>query len=196
MSLPVSGPISFSQVRSELGLTDALNMNNNKVRGLASKATGSIRMSDLYAEPARLYGVAGYVFTPTHTTSKLVTGLYAGYGIPSGWTAGVYGNCIEPYSGIYGAYNLWLGTPITPTGSSITITECVDNTGSLYIDQTRIATMSIGAWGVHTIATVPGQTIYVSVNIVGSSKYNGTVIRILNADGSVCRKTDTSWVST
>ena len=47
MSLPSTGELSFSAIRTELGLSGAISLNNASVRGLAGKASGPISFSDL-----------------------------------------------------------------------------------------------------------------------------------------------------
>ena len=57
MALPVSGPISKSQVNVELGRssTAQLSMNDAEVRMLAGKKTGAISMSDLHGKRRTAY---------------------------------------------------------------------------------------------------------------------------------------------
>ena len=63
MALPSTGSISMSQVRTELGLSDAISLNLAAVRSLAGKASGAISMSDLRGksnsvlDPARTAGI-------------------------------------------------------------------------------------------------------------------------------------------
>ena len=48
MTLPASGPISMSQVATELGVTaSGINLNQTNVRTLAGRPSGTISMSDL-----------------------------------------------------------------------------------------------------------------------------------------------------
>ena len=47
MSLPSTGELSFSAIRTELGLSGAIDLNNASVRRLAGKASGAISFSDL-----------------------------------------------------------------------------------------------------------------------------------------------------
>ncbi len=49
MTLPSSGPISFSQINTELGKASnaTISLNDGDVRNLAGKASGAISMSDL-----------------------------------------------------------------------------------------------------------------------------------------------------
>lgn len=47
MTLPASGSISMSQVRTELGGSGALDLNNTSVRSLAGVSSGKISMSQL-----------------------------------------------------------------------------------------------------------------------------------------------------
>lgn len=66
MTLPASGPISFSQINAELGLssTAQINMGRSDVRGLFAKGSGAISMSDGRGRSAA--GVAS-TFTGTWT---------------------------------------------------------------------------------------------------------------------------------
>lgn len=50
MALPSSGSISMAQVRTELGLSGAISLNQANVRTLAGKPSGTISMSDLYGK--------------------------------------------------------------------------------------------------------------------------------------------------
>lgn len=52
MTLPVSGSLSFNQIRSELGLGGALSLNDTAVRALAGKPSGIISVSDLFGKSA------------------------------------------------------------------------------------------------------------------------------------------------
>lgn len=54
MTLPLSGPISMSQVNTELGLpsTTIITLNDPAVRALAGIPAGTISMSDLYGKSA------------------------------------------------------------------------------------------------------------------------------------------------
>ena len=47
MALPSTGELSFSAIRTELGLSGVLDLNDSRVRGLAGKASGAISFSDL-----------------------------------------------------------------------------------------------------------------------------------------------------
>jgi hypothetical protein len=47
MGLPSTGELSFSAIRTELGKSGAIDLNNSSVRGLAGKASGAISFSDL-----------------------------------------------------------------------------------------------------------------------------------------------------
>lgn len=47
MALPSTGELSFSAIRTELGQSGAIDLNNSSVRGLAGKASGVISFSDL-----------------------------------------------------------------------------------------------------------------------------------------------------
>jgi len=62
MTLPTTGPISFSQINAELGrpANSPINMNDPAVRQLAGKPTGVIRMSDLRGKSYGATLVAGY----------------------------------------------------------------------------------------------------------------------------------------
>jgi hypothetical protein len=71
MTTPVTGPISMSQVRQELGRTGSINMLNAAVRSLAGVFTGQIRMSDLRGKNLR-----GAEFITSSTT----------YTVPAGYT--------------------------------------------------------------------------------------------------------------
>jgi hypothetical protein len=50
MTLPASGAISMSQVRTELGASGAISLGQASVRALAGVASGTIRMSNLYGK--------------------------------------------------------------------------------------------------------------------------------------------------
>lgn len=47
MSLPSTGELNFLAIRTELGKSGAIDLNNSFVRGLAGKASGAISFSDL-----------------------------------------------------------------------------------------------------------------------------------------------------
>jgi hypothetical protein len=52
MTLPASGAISMSNINTELGRTSnaSINLNDSTVRGLASKPSGAISLSDFYSK--------------------------------------------------------------------------------------------------------------------------------------------------
>jgi len=52
MALPSTGPISMSQVRSELGLSGSISLGQSQVRELAGRPSGSISMSHLRGKSA------------------------------------------------------------------------------------------------------------------------------------------------
>lgn len=53
MTLPATGPISMSQVATELGISaTGLSLNDSRVRALAGKPSGAISMADLRGKSA------------------------------------------------------------------------------------------------------------------------------------------------
>jgi len=63
MALPATGTLKLSQVNTELGrpATQALNMNNADLRGLAGRPSGSVAMSNLRGKSASSTLVAGQI---------------------------------------------------------------------------------------------------------------------------------------
>ena len=50
MALPASGIIDFAAIRTELGDSSSISLNDSNVRGLAGKASGAISFSDLFGK--------------------------------------------------------------------------------------------------------------------------------------------------
>lgn len=119
MTLPVSGPISLSQVNVELGLsaTAPINMNASNVRTLFGKPSGTIAMSDGYGKSNRV--ALNYTFASSTANASLNVSTIGGY------SAGTSDITITVNSGVYlyatstGNYGLTLtgGT----TGDTVTL---------------------------------------------------------------------------
>lgn len=60
MTLPASGAISMSQVRTELGASGAISLGQASVRALAGVASGTISLSNLYGKSNDSYYLASY----------------------------------------------------------------------------------------------------------------------------------------
>lgn len=68
MALPSTGPISMSQVRTELGLSGAISLGQAEVRALAGRLSGSISMSHLRGKSA-----VNWAATPNEAVSIFAT---------------------------------------------------------------------------------------------------------------------------
>lgn len=92
MTLPLSGAIALSQVKTELGASGTLNMGHTDVRSMASKPSGVLSMSDLYGKvkPAPLGLTLKQDVLPLLETSML-------RGITL--VNGVYYACLNRHSG-------------------------------------------------------------------------------------------------
>lgn len=147
-----------------------------------------------YTTNAILYGTSFYAFPSINGPANYQqTGLYAGYGVPGDWNQTNDGMII--YNGGYGSGNGYCaGQVMTPTGNTITIKCTCDNGGAMYVNQTYIGGAPHMSWAYYTLNVVPGDPIYVTIRNGGGSKYNGQVVKVTNADGSVLSKTDLSWV--
>lgn len=77
MVMPASGAISVSNIQTELGLGQPLDLNNTRVRRLASAgSTGAVSMSNMYGQSEYISGVAwaaDIVFPNTTSTSVSFT---------------------------------------------------------------------------------------------------------------------------
>ena len=74
MSLPSTGELSFLAIRTELGISGAIDLNNSSVRGLAGKASGTISFSDLRGKSSFLNGSVSYdVNTATSSVNGVKT---------------------------------------------------------------------------------------------------------------------------
>lgn len=68
MTLPASGPISMSQVATELGVTSTgINLNQTNVRTLAGRPSGTISMSDLLGKSSAIVFTVVADSRNTHT---------------------------------------------------------------------------------------------------------------------------------
>jgi len=78
MTLPSSGAISMSQVRSELKLSGTISLGQSAVRNLAGRASGSISMSHLHGKSA---------WSATHTLNvrSYIQGTVKNYGYGKGF---------------------------------------------------------------------------------------------------------------
>lgn len=75
MTLPSTGPISMSQVATELGISaTGLSLNDSRVRALAGKPSGTISMSDLRGKSTSVLTVGSS--TPSVTNYGYYSGLY------------------------------------------------------------------------------------------------------------------------
>ena len=54
MALPSTGSISMSQVRTELGRSNTITLNDSDVRNLAGRTSGAISMSDLRGKSSKI----------------------------------------------------------------------------------------------------------------------------------------------
>lgn len=82
MTLPVSGPLSASQINVELGraVGAAFSMNDAAVRGLAGKPSGLISFSDLLGKSARTYVYDANLVVGASTSAAGSTGYFYGEG--------------------------------------------------------------------------------------------------------------------
>lgn len=102
MALPSTGPISMSQVRTELGRTGTISLNDGTVRALAGKASGTISMADLRGKSAIL----------------MLTVTPGAGGNFRGWAHGGYGSIS---SRSYGGFTLSSVTSGSATPNAVTI---------------------------------------------------------------------------
>ena len=85
MTLQSSGIIKMSEIRSELSETGAVNLGKASWRGLAGKASGTIKMSDFYGKTSRhpfnitvsTSGISNWTFSPSTITTTV--GVYLTY---------------------------------------------------------------------------------------------------------------------
>jgi hypothetical protein len=79
MTLPISGPISFSAIETELSLSGQQDINNATIRSLVNKPSGSISFSDFRGASlasitptgVTLYSGAGYLIERIGTTIRV-----------------------------------------------------------------------------------------------------------------------------
>lgn len=136
--------------------------------------------------------VATYAFTvnyPYCTTGNA----YASRGQPSSYTAATYGQVIWPISG----NNQWVGTVVTPTTNTITITTTCDNSFSVYHNQSTYigGGGDWGSWYTFTVNVNPNVPNYISLYCHDDGKLYGISCRITDANGTVLALSNTGWAS-
>lgn len=121
MTLPVSGPLSMSAVNTEIGAASnaLISLNDSIVRGMASKASGAVAMSDLYGKNK---GWAGTLTISANTQNYNIrtSAIAAGWDgtLPATVTLVVNSGV---YVGASSTANFGITTGTFPAGSSITI---------------------------------------------------------------------------
>ena len=79
MALPSTGPISMSQVRTELGLSGSISLGQSEVRALAGRSSGSISMSHLRGKSAVNWEGTLNNLPSTMTHTRYTVGASSGY---------------------------------------------------------------------------------------------------------------------
>jgi len=136
--------------------------------------------------------VAYYAFTPAY--NYCTTGnAYAGRGQPSSYNASTYGQVIWPISG----NNQWVGTVVTPTTNTITITATCDNAFTVYHNQANLIGSggSWQSWYTFTVNVNPNVPNYISFYCQDFGVLYGLSARIVDANGTVLALANTGWVS-
>ena len=137
MGLPSTGELSFLAIRTELGISGAIDLNNSRVRGLAGKASGTISFSDLRGKSSFVNTATTFGNLPGY--EKWIGGVLAPngkiYGIPASSTTVLE---IDPvtktattFGNLPGSWN-WYGGVLAPNGKIYGIP--FDSTTILEID--------------------------------------------------------------
>jgi len=103
MTLPASGPISLSQVNTELQLssTATISLNDANVRTLFNRSFGTISMSDGYGKAYTVAGNSGILTSGTSFTLPSTSGLTIGVIAIGGGAGGGGGSGRTSYSGYF-----------------------------------------------------------------------------------------------
>ena len=154
MTLQSSGAISTGDIRTELGLTGTISLNDSIVRALLGKSSGAISLSDGYGKSA----YATTPGTPYYTSITQTT-------FTINWSASsnVSSYIVKIYIG-----SAWY-TYSTTTGLSVNVTAADPNT-TYYFAIVAVSQIGYETWGAYAGLTTlpnlpgtPGTPTYTSV---------------------------------
>jgi hypothetical protein len=162
MTLPASGQISMSQVRTELSLSGQISLGQSEVRTLFGVASGQIKLSDGYGKSAvTIYKPSTY--TITNSIFGSVTNPANAYDSSTTTYAYVNSGQSTIYGGGYIETIVYSGFPSVTFTGTLTITN---------------------AWTCSTVSVDEQAEVKISVSTNGGSTYGTVLVDDLELDGS------------